>query len=214
MAIPAWLTSLYPNIATKLTTLRNDALTFYVGQPEEIIFLNDAFLIHDGLLDAYKTVDRTNVFDTLVNSLYSYLGATRNLGGTPIDESGFPIENLFDMNGLETWLDGKIALGNYYQDLVESGPGTGIFTSADVDESTIKLTNLASDEDTYILSVVSQMNAVVKKAVNYALFNDITPPVTPLGKQGIGEYIFNTLNYKFAITEFNIDFDLPPYITP
>ena len=214
MAIPAWLTTLYPNISTKLTSLRNAALTFYTGQAPQLAFLNASFAAHDVLLDAYKTVDRTDIFDTVINSLYSYLGATRNLGGTPISETGFSVDKVFNLDDLETWLDAKIAEGNYYQDVVENPPTSGVYESADVDESTIKFTDLVTNENITINATVAQMHVVTKKTVNYALFNDITPQFSPLGKQDLGEYIFNTFNYKFAVTEFNIDFDLPPYITP
>jgi hypothetical protein len=97
---------------------------------------------------------------------------------------------------------------NYYNDFI-IGSSSRLATDINyIDNDAIDDEDDSIDSNQSILTIDFQAN------ISKFLFEDPPISLTPVGKQDVGEFIFNTLLYKNVYNELNVaPLTLPSYIT-
>lgn len=211
--IPLWVNTFSPTFYTSITDKEN--WTFSNYSDAELTAAKTLFSNMGSALDAYKATNRYNQYTSLIGSIYQYFLATRNFGAVPIpDESILHIDEIFSFgNFISNTLLRPV---NYYNDIEETEPASGIFESQKLEDSIEYLTASAiPDENATITALISQLNPVSMNVILKGMFEEISQPAEQKGKRDVGEYIFNDLNYKKAFYQLNVTpYKLPSYITP
>lgn len=215
-SIPTWVQGFNSAFYTSITDKEEWSLSQYdpILQSQQYNTLIAYFTSMANAMDTYRSQNRYDAAFTLIGNIYQYFFSVYNFGATPIGVS-VDVNQLFSFgNFVDDTMSRPL---EYYDDLVEVEPTpSGIFESVKLQADIDYLNNNAiSDENAYMNSIGSSMNSVTQATISKALFEDVAPVGVPKGKQDAGVYIFEDLNFKFAVTQLDLSpLEIPSYITP
>lgn len=215
--IPAWINAYYPAFYVALTDQEEYAYNSNSGNDLAKWQTLFGYLVtHMG---TWKAASRD--LKDFMSALYSsYLLSV--MYAEPFNPNTADGYYIFGMNGFVN----SVLLNpvSYYDDLVETSLGSGIWRSAKigVDTSGVltgsgnihTIDGYAAWETSKITDVQDASRASASGIVSKALFEDIPLANQPKTKQEMGEYIYNDLHYKNIVGTIPTLLTLPSYITP
>lgn len=189
--IPLWVNDYYPAFYVSITDKEDDCYTRTGGS--EKVHWEPLFQDLANEMDNWKNVSRNSKLQDLIPAIWQYRILGLNFGEDNSNLSEMDGYYIFNMGGfIQSTLSRAV---DYYNDLVETPPASGIYLSAKItaDVNTIigyntMENNRKSSAETYGRNIASNFNLI-------ALFENVTPTGSA-SKEDMKTEIFTNLHYK------------------
>lgn len=222
--IELWVNALNPTFYTALT---NQEEFFYDSaetlDPLALPFAIDLIQLLMDTLNAWKAESApsrsASSLNAIPNFIYTYNMYRERFGMEEVDADLLDAKNVYDMGGFPAVVISR-AVG-YYDDIIEDplNPGEYISDKVDADIATMDAGVWLPMEQENLAAVESIAVGNVRAMNGKSLFDGLPsppePPIVPMTKQELAEWIYLTLNWKWVKDTFPAasGMDIPLIIT-
>ncbi len=167
--IPTWINSYYPSFYVSITDKENFA---YTNIPADKTYWIALFTNLSIAMGSWKNINRQTSVSGLISSIFNYTNLYLNFAESPSLMPTLDGYVIFDMNSFITSTLSRPT--NYYNDLAETPPLSGIYTSAKMTADINAVGNI-SVENGKIVAAQNSIEGITLPFVNKAIFEDVIP---------------------------------------